>query len=682
MKRDSFKIFNIIFSLAIVAILVMLYWSSVLVEEDLKALKNETALLRRDVTERLIAPAPEALSTPNSTSVNRSQIDPSLPNLLEEDPFYTTTLPKMLGSNFKPHGIRHDAVLGRPENLHPFAGWINPATWTRQCSVSVARLQFGKFETFAPDMAIKVEERKNATTGAVEFWVHLRDGVYWQPLRPSFFSDGFQLSLHFQKKHQVTAEDFKFYLDAIMNPYVQESGALASRTLYNEIDELVVVDPLTFIVRWRGKLVEDKDGKTVPRIKYIAKSLTGGLAPLASFVYKYFSDGTKIVEEDADPNTYRTNSVWAQNFSQHWAKQVIVSCGPWTFDGMSEEGIKFKRNPNHYFPYDVLVNGLEITFKNTFEAAFNDFKTGRLDTYYAQPEQLTEFQKLIDEKKGNGDNGISKIPYLYRAYNYIGWNEVRPYFRSKAVRQALTLAIDRKRIIRQNLNGMGIEITGTFYPYSKENDASLMPWPYDPQRAKHLLEEEGWYDQNGDGIIEKEIEGQMVPFKFSLTYFVRNTTSKAICEYVATALREIGIQCDLSGVDNADLSAAFEGKSFDAIFLGWSLGTPPTDPRQLWHSSGAKEPGSSNGIGFANAEVDKIIDQLDYEDNPTKRIALYHEFGRIIYDEAPYVFLYAPYRNLAYYNYVQNVFLPTERPDLVPGADIAEPSFDVMWLKK
>ena len=53
------------------------------------------------------------------------------------------------------------------------------------------------------------------------------------------------------------------------------------------------------------------------------------LRPLAGFVYKYFADGKKILEEDQDPNAYRTSSVWAQNFSQHWAKNIIPSCGPW-----------------------------------------------------------------------------------------------------------------------------------------------------------------------------------------------------------------------------------------------------------------------------------------------------------------------------------------------------------------
>ncbi|KIA77068.1 hypothetical protein [Parachlamydia acanthamoebae] len=149
-----------------------------------------------------------------------------------------------------------------------------------------------------------------------------------------------------------------------------------------------------------------------------------------------------------------------------------------------------------------------------------------------------------------------------------------------------------------------------------------------------------------------------------------------------TALKDVGIIGVLNGVDMADLSNDFESKAFEAIHLGWGQGTPPEDMRQIWHSSGAKEKGSSNGIGFSNAEVDQIIDDLDYEYNPEKRLALYHRFSQIIHEEAPYVFLYAPMIKLLYREELQNVFLPIDRQDLIPGANVAVPDSNIYWLKK
>jgi peptide/nickel transport system substrate-binding protein len=131
----------------------------------------------------------------------------------------------------------------------------------------------------------------------------------------------------------------------------------------------------------------------------------------------------------------------------------------------------------------------------------------------------------------------------------------------------------------------------------------------------------------------------------------------------------------------ADLSQSLDDKNFDAITLFWGQGAPPEDPRQLWYSTGAKEKGSSNTIGFANKEADEIIDQLDYEYDQEKRISLYHRFDAIMHEEQPYTFLYSPKTIMLYREYLQNVFIPSERQDLVPGANINVPDPSIFWIK-
>jgi peptide/nickel transport system substrate-binding protein len=692
MKRESLGLYLLRFllNLAFFGLILMVYWSSLLQEEDIKSIKLTVEQLRND----FLTLQEQRKSIP--TSINQEEtkeeahfsdkIDSSLPNLLSEDPFYETTLPKMLGPNFRPRGIRLGAIVARPANLHPFSNWSNVVDWVSQCTTAVSTSKFGRYETFAPEAAFRMEERPAENSKDTEFWLFLRNDIFWEPLSTLLFADQITLAPHFLKKHQVTAHDFKFYFDAMMNPYVQEAGAVALRNYFSAVEEVRVVDDFTLAVRWKAKEIPQPDGTVVPKIKYAAKLWTGALRPLASFLYKYFPDGTKIIEDDSDPNTYRTNSIWAQNFALHWAKNIIPSCGSWVFNGMSEYQIRFKRNVNYFLPLAVLVDGLEIEFRDTPDAIWQDFKAAKIDAYEVQPNQIIEFEEFLKspEYKAQAAIGLAirRLDFPARMYSYIGWNEAKSYFKSKNVRRALTMAIDRKRIIQKNLNGMGIETTGTFYRYSPAYDPSIEPWPYDPIAARRILEEEGWFDSDGDGILDKMIDGISTPFRFGLTYYVKNPTAKSISEYVCTALKEIGIACYLNGVDIADLSATFDDKSFDALFLSWGLGTPPEDPRQLWHSLGAKEKGSSNAIGFANAEVDEIIDKLDYEYDPKKRIELYHRFDTILHVEAPYTFLYMPKVAFAYREYLQNVFIPADRQDLIPGANVAEPQSSVFWLKK
>lgn len=693
-------IFRFIVGLGILIFLAMMYWSSALIEEDMQSLHAELVAMKADINNlqddfKRVAERPIQSGNNHPQSSNpvnhqtalkdRPHIDPSLPNLLEEDPFYEKTLPELLGPEFRPHGIIQGASVGKYDNLLPFADWAEVSVWNDWTNVSVAKQVFGKYETLSPDMAIKMEERKSSTGHAPEYWIHLRDQVYWQPLRKDFFPPGFELDSHFLKKHQVTAHDFKFYFDAVMNPYISAMGAVSLRPYFQDIVEFRVIDDLTFVVRWKEKKFEE-DGKDIYKTKYVAKLLTGGLRPLASFVYQYYPNGKKIIADDSDPETYRKNAIWAQGLNQHWARNIIVSSGPWVFDGRTDRQINFKRNRDYYFPLAALVERREIQFKEGSDNVWQDFKGNKLATFSIQPDQLLELQNFLKssqyEDQVKQGAKINRLDYFARSFTYVGWNEKRPFFNSAKVRQALTMAIDRQRIIKQFLNGMAMEITGPLYPFDKAYDKGIQPWPFDVQKARRLLEEEGWYDRNGDGIIEKVIDGETVPFRFTLSYVSRSVLAKNIAEFMATSLKEVGIDCKPNGLDLTDIAAKINDKNFDALLMAWSLGSPPDDPRQIWYTDKGDEKGSSNYIGFSNAEVDQIIDDLDYEANPQKRIELYRKFQRIIHEEAPYIFLDTPKVALLYRQNLQNVFIPADRQDLIPGADVAEPDPNIFYLKQ
>ncbi len=688
-------IFRFLMGFLILAFMAMLYWSSVNIEEEIEEIQKqlneqenqlfETRLEIQKSRESTLKLLLENRLNPSFTQESQN-VSTQVPlpekhyeNLLKSDDFYTTTLPQLLPNDFKAHGTRHIATVGLPHNFHPFSNWSLVSSLNSMCNGTVATGQFGKYETMAPYFAVKLEERASDQIGVPEFWVHLRDDIEWQAIKQNIFPDEIDLDAHFLRSHPVTAHDFKFYFDAIMNPYIQEAGAVSLRNYLGDIEEFRVIDDRTFVVKWKPSVINGEN-----KIKYTAKQLTGSLKPLPRFVYQYFPDGTKIVQDDSDPQTYRNNSIWAQNFSEHWAKNIIVSCGAWIFDGASEKMIRLKRNPEFFNRYAALVEEIQMHIKDSPDAIWQDFKAGKIDTYELRPDQLIELDEFLHSdayaKQKTEQLTIQRLDYVNRAYVYVGWNMQKALFSSEKIRAALTMAIDRRRIIDQNLNKMGIEITGPFFRNSPSYDEEVDAWPFDPRQAKKLLESEGWYDGTGDGVRNKIIDGKQESFTFDLTYYVKNPTAKANCEYIRTALKDIGVICHLNGVDLADLDSTFSEKKFDALYLGWGLGTPPEEPKQLWHSSGAKEKGSSNAVGFANHEADQIIEDLQYEYDHKKRLKLYHRFHQIIHAESPYTFLYTPKSTLLYREYVKNVFIPAARQKLVPGANIAEPDSSIFWL--
>lgn len=660
-----------VFYFIVVVLLAMQYWSSLLVEEDLKQVKQEIVELRA-------RPAVLATAVQQKAVMERSHMDAKLPNLLSEDPFYHGTLQKLLPQAFTPSGTLQYVTVGVPSNLHPFNNYADVRSYIARCSLSVSRNHFGIYETYAPYAAVKMEERDHPDEEYLEYWIFLREGMFWQPLSQKWFGNEIHLSSWFLQKHPVTAHDFKLMYDAVMNPAVTEGSALTMRQFYQDITEVRAVDDLTLVVRWKKHQLPDGS----KRVKYLAKGLTASFAPLPLFLYGYYPDGTKIIRGEA---FYATDSSWGQIFQQHWAKNVIPSCGPYVFQGLSDEGVRFIRNPDHFEPLDALMESIQVTFKMTEDNMWQSFKANEVQSYTLPAIQIADWQQFKQspayKEQEKAGAAIKTLEYPYNAYAYVGWNLTKPLFSSAKIRQAMTFAINRPRIIKDILDGKASGLAAPFSSFSNANDPSLSPYPYDPGKAKKLLEEEGFADFDGDGIIEKKVGEGYLKFSFYLTYYVKNLVAKAVCDQIAASLKTIGVQCKLKGVDLADLSRVFDEKDFDAYFLSWVLPGPPEDLSQLWHSSLAKEKGSSNSVGFANPEVDQIIEDLTYEYNPEKRQELYHRFARIFYREQPYTLLYTPINTLLYREVLQNVFSPAQRQDLIPGANISEPDSSIYWLR-
>ncbi len=363
------------------------------------------------------------------TSSNREHISDRYANILADDPYFTETLPKILPTDFKPKGERRVALLGKPEDLHPFSNWAQVSSLRSLCVPSLATNFIGRYDALSPELAVKIELREDTANGP-EYWIHLRSDVYWNPLDPSQLPSGVKIAPVFMKKHALTSADFQFFYDAMMNPNNQESRAVSLRTYYGDIEEFRVIDDLTFVVKWKRDRTDESDEL---KVKYSAKDLTCGLSPLPCFVYKYFSDGSKIVEDDSDPETYQSHSVWAQNFAEHWAKNVIVGCGAWIFEGMTDKEIRFKRSPYYFNPLAALTSTYVQKFKDSPEGIWQAFKSGEFDYIGLTPTLAPEWEKF--KKSSEYDNlekkglGIDEIDFIDRLYAYVGWNQKKPYFK-------------------------------------------------------------------------------------------------------------------------------------------------------------------------------------------------------------------------------------------------------------
>jgi len=658
----------------------MVYWSQIIQEDRLTKIENTLRQMKNSLSEKKSL---DTFGRVEREKKVRPYWDPKLPNLLTEDEYFAKTLPKILGTNFVPSGTLQSQTLGTFYNLLPFSQWAEVIEWEDLCVGKIAQNAFGKYYTLCTDFAIKIDERPSNDRAKKVYYVHLRDNLFWQPLQQEHFPDSIQLSDHFLKKHPVTADDFVFYFQAYTNPYNDQPTAVTLRQLTADLANVRALDDLTLEVTVSLLPEKNNDGAITYKAPYASLYNIAYLKPLARFVYQYLPDGSKICPEDEAVDFYQRSSFWAQNFMQHFSSRIIVSCGPFIFDGIDEKKIRFKRNPDYFSAYYALYDAIEIHFFQTYDAIWRDFQSQKIDACVLSPEHLIELNRFLASdyyKKLKKQNiSIKQLDYIRDLYFYIAWNERNPRFVNPTVRKALDYAIDKSRIIKQGLNGSGVEVTGPFSSTSPSYDHSIQARPYDPEKAKLLLDQEGWTKVDAEGIRQKMIDGKYASFRFRLIYYVHDTIGKAIVEIVRENLKQVGIDCALCGVDISDLNQQVLNKSYDALYLGWGASNPPENPRQLWHSQGAKEKGSSNLTALVNKDVDKLIEMLEVEPDEKKRMELYHQFHRLIFNLAPYAFLFNAKVKLVYWNNLKGIFIPKDRQDLIPGAQVQEPNLYHGW---
>ena len=92
-------------------------------------------------------------------------------------------------------------------------------------------------------------------------------------------------------------------------------------------------------------------------------------------------------------------------------------------------------------------------------------------------------------------------------------------------------------------------------------------------------------------------------------------------------------------------------REFDVYSGAWVPGWD-TDLMQLWHSTEADKPQSSNRIGFRNEEADKIAEELRRTFDEDRRTELCHDFHALVHDEQPYTFFYARERPVLYWDHL------------------------------
>ncbi|HEY3251296.1 MAG TPA: ABC transporter substrate-binding protein, partial [Ignavibacteria bacterium] len=327
--------------------------------------------------------------------------------------------------------------------------------------------------------------------------------------------------------------------------------------------------------------------------------------------------------------------------------KYLVGSGPYIFEKWETgQWVYFRRNPNYWnrgnahanaFPERLIVKVIPDQ-----SAAVVAAKNKEIDLMYVvRPSDFV--QELSNPERFD----MKKADPFEPVFSYLGYNMKNPLFADIKVRWALAYAVDRKSIIDKISMGLAIPIQSPVYFGDKKNfNPDLPEIPFDLEKAKQLLKEAGWTDSNGDGILDKEINGKKMDFKF--IYLNNNNVSRRQSLLVITdALKKIGIISDVQDIEWSVFLEKLKKHEFDAFMGAWVLSDYPTDEYQLFHSSQATNEGS-NYISYSNAEADKLMEAYRNEFDENKRADIIKKIQKVFYDDQVYTFLWTPKAKYVY----------------------------------
>jgi peptide/nickel transport system substrate-binding protein len=399
----------------------------------------------------------------------------------------------------------------------------------------------------------------------------------------------------------ITADDFIFTWQMYMDP----KNTVSTTHPYDLIDTITAPDKTTVVTTFKEPFAAWLGG------------LWKGLLPMHIVKPMYDKDGN-------------INSA-AYN------RAPTVGCGPYVFDKWeSGSYARFVANQK-YWGAKPKIDEITIRFVPDDAAQVAALKSGDglLGTFIAYSD--------IPDLQAAGLNVVAvKSGYNEGIYFYLDPKKGHPALQDVRVRQAIAYATNRQALSKDLLLGL-TQPASTDWDSTPYVDPSLKPYPFDPVKAKQLLDDAGW-KVGADGIRAKD--GKKLELTYgSTTREIRKDTQAVFQQQ----LKDVGIKVNLLNYDSDVFFNSFDkdgpaatGKLDMYEYSQVSTAFPDPDIAE-WLCSEiptADSPSGTNWSAICDKDLDKLfVDQASQLDYATRQKTFY-AITKLIFDKAYWIGLW------------------------------------------
>lgn len=253
-------------------------------------------------------------------------------------------------------------------------------------------------------------------------------------------------------------------------------------------------------------------------------------------------------------------------------------------------------------------------------------------------------QAIQFEKKVKSEN----LPYVVlfqpsTVYEHIDLNLDNPILKDVRVRKALNYAINKDELVNALFEGKqspAIHNITPKDPWYTDDPSKITLYKYSRREAERLLDEAGW-KMGADGIRTKD--GKQLSFTLMTT--AGNKTRELVQVYLQNQWKQVGVEV----TSKNEPARVFFGettkkRNFDSMALFAWVSSPENTSKSTFASKNI--PTSKNGwsgqnyMGWSNKRVDQLLENLDLEMKPEKRLEIVHEITKLYTDDLPVIPLY------------------------------------------
>ena len=229
------------------------------------------------------------------------------------------------------------------------------------------------------------------------------------------------------------------------------------------------------------------------------------------------------------------------------------------------------------------------------------------------------------------------------AYSFLQFNlrdgagdKPHPLFGDRALRRALTMALDRRLLVRSVFDSLGRVGLGPFVRAQWSADTGVAQIPFDRPGTARLLDSLGWR-AGADGVRARG--GR--PLAFTLFVPTSSKPRLSMAVLIQEQLRLAGVRVEIERLDNNTMSDRFKTHRFDAAMAGLAATPTPSGVEQTWTGAAAREGGFNYGR-YESARFDAQVDSAITASTKATARAHYRAAYQVIVDDAPAIWLYEP----------------------------------------